>query len=378
MNRTAFAGVLLVTVLAGCGGGGGDGNGNGNANLPANAVAMQSQVSAGMKKSMVRMTASEAALMFILDPGTPLTPNMAVAPDASPGAPPFSVTFAGNLDGSFDEPSQMAITGKATYASDPSSLPFGGVGGQLAIDVTLLGLLKVYHADIVFSVGANERRLSGSGVLTNPLDGNRTTVTVDAANPLVLVPASGATANACGYAIAGDVRLVAVGPLGTYASTWHFTPASGTVAVDTATHTDGAGNVTAMPAIDVDLRCNPAGSGIADWVGVYLQTWGCLPYEQGSARLTLTMKDSTTVTIDDEDPPGSGNGNVYEASIVGGSARSLRGSFLSGPAGSRYREDFVWTLSPDGQRFFQTSRYVYQDVPDQGSGGNCFARAVRQ
>jgi hypothetical protein len=363
---------LLALTLCACGGGGSD-----NAGLPGNAASMQAQIGTGMKKSLVRITASEAALMFILDPGTPLTPNMAVAPDVSPGVPPFSVTFGGNLDGSFDEPSQMAITGKATYASDPSSLPFNGASGQLAIDVTLLGVLKVYHADIVFSVGASERRLSGSGVLTNPLDGNTTTVTVDAAHPLVLVPATGATANACGYVIDGDVRVVAVGPLGTYASTWHFDPTRVTVGVDTATHTDSAGTVTQMPAIDVDLRCN-TGSGIADWVGVYQQVWGCLPYEQGSARLALTMKDATTVAINDEDPPGSGNGNIYEASIVGGSARSLRGFFVAGPVGLRYREDFVWTLSPDGKRFFQSSRYVYQEGPNQGSGGNCFARAVRQ
>ena len=372
MNRSAFAGVLALTLSA-CGGGGGD-----DAGMPGNAASMQATTSGGVKKALVRMTASEAALMFILDPGTPLTPNIAVAPDTSAGAPPFSVTFSGNLDGAFDEPSQVAITGKATYAGDPASSPFTAVSGRLAIDVTLLGLLKVYHADIVFSVGANERRLSGSGVLTNPLTGNTTTMTVDAANPLVLVPASGATANACGYAIDGDVRIVAVGPLGTYASTWHFTPGRATVSVDTATHTDSAGTVTAMPAIDVDLRCNPPGSGIADWVGVYQMVWGCLPYEHGSDRLALTMKDATTVTINDEDPPGSGNGNIYEASIVGGSARSLRGFFIAGPVGSRYREDFVWTLSPDGRRFFQTSRYVYQEGPFQGTGGNCFARAVRQ
>ena len=125
-------------------------------------------------------------------------------------------------------------------------------------------------------------------------------------------------------------------------------------------------------------RCNPAGSGIADWVGVYQLVWGCLPYEHGSDPLVLTMKDATTVTIDDADPPGSGNGNIYEASIVGSSPRSLRGFFVAGPIGSRYREDFVWTLSPDRQRFFQTSRYVYQDGPNLGSGGNCFGRAERQ
>ena len=133
-----------------------------------------------------------------------------------------------------------------------------------------------------------------------------------------------------------------------------------------------------MPAADVDLRCNPASSTIADWAGMYQFVWGCLPYEQGSSRFALTVKDAGTMIINDEDPPGSGNGSIYEASIVGGSARSLRGFFLAGPVGFRYREDFNWTLAPDGQRFVQTSRYVYQDGRNIGSGGNCFGRAVRE
>ena len=45
--------------------------------------------------------------------------------------------------------------------------------------------------------------------------------------------------------------------------------ATGTVAVDTATHTDGAGVVTTMPPTEVDLRCNPAGSTITAWAGMY-------------------------------------------------------------------------------------------------------------
>ena len=375
MVRSASA-ALLLAALSACGGGD-DGDPGSGPGLPANAAAMQSTTSGGMKKALARMTASEAALMFILNPGNVLTPGITVAPDMSPGAAPFSVTFSGNLDGGFDEPTQISVTGRSTFASDPAAT-FTSTSGQVTVDVTLLGLLKVYHADIAFTVSGTERRLSGSGVLNNPVTGNTTTMTVDAANPLVLVPATGATANACGYSIDGDVRLVAVGPLGTYASTWHFAPGSGTVSVDTATHTDGAGVVTTMPATDVDLRCNPAGSTIAAWAGMYQFVWGCLPYEHGSSLFALTVKDATTVTINDEDPPGSGNGNIYEASIVGGSAQSLRGFFVAGPVGVRYREDFNWTLSPDGQRFFQTSRYVYQDGPLAGIGGNCFGRAVRQ
>jgi hypothetical protein len=125
-----------------------------------------------------------------------------------------------HADGGFDEPTQISVSGRSTFAGDPAAT-FTSTSGQVTIDVTLLGLLKVYHADIAYTVSASERRISGSGVLQNPVTGNTTTMTVDGANPLILVPATGATANACGYSIDGDVRLVAVGPLGTYASTWH-------------------------------------------------------------------------------------------------------------------------------------------------------------
>jgi hypothetical protein len=377
MVRSARAAALLA-LLSACGGGGDSGNPSVNVALPADAVAMESAARLGMRSAVARMTAYEAALLFVLDPGSTLTPGIIVADDVSPGAMPFSVTFAGNLDSGFDALAQTHIAGRSTFAADPAT-SFTSVSGQAAVDVTLLGgMMSVYHADLDFTVGASERTVSGVGVLQNPINGNKSTMTVDPAKPLRMVLATGPTANACGYVIDGDFRLVVVGPLGTYASTWRFVPGSPTTTVDTATHTDTAGVVTAMPAIDVDLRCNPAAATIDDWAGVYRQIWGCLPRELGSARLALTVKDATTVTINDEDPPGSGNGNIYEAAIVGSSARALRGFFVTGPVGFRYREDFNWTLSADGTRFTQASRYVYQDGPLAGTGGNCFARAVRE
>ena len=377
MVRSAGAAALLVLVSA-CGGGGDSGTSNANVNLPSDAVAMETAARVGMKSAVARMTAYESALLFALDPGSTLTPGIVVADDVSPGAAPFSVTFAGDLDSGFDAMAQTHIAGRSTFAADPAT-SFTSVTGQMAVDITVLGgMMSVYHADLDFAVGASERTVSGIGVLQNPLNGNKSTMTVDPAKPLRIVAATGSTANACGYVIDGDFRLVVVGPLGTYASTWRFLPGSPLTTVDTATHTDTAGVVTAMPAIDVDLRCNPATATINDWAGVYQQIWGCLPRELGSARLALTVKDATAVTINDEDPPGSGNGNIYEAAIVGGSARALRGFFVTGPVGFRYREDFNWTLSADGTKFTQTSRYVYQDGPLIGTGGNCFARAVRE
>ena len=202
-------------------------------------------------------------------------------------------------------------------------------------------------------------------------------MTIDAAKPLRIVPAAGETANGCGYVIEGDMQLSVTGPQGSYGATYRFTAAKPTVTVDSATYTDAAGTVTPLPPTETDLRCNEAAATIEAWVGNYNQIWGCLPFEWGTGHFALTVKDATTITINDEDPPGSGEGNIYEATVVGGSPRSLRGFFFDGPPGFRYREDFNWTLAPDGKRFVQVSRYVYQDGPFAGSGGNCMAIGTR-
>ena len=377
MVRSPSAAALL-SVLCACGGGGGDADTSTApaSNLPPNAAAMQASSLKGAQSFVARLTTYEAGLMFALDPGSNLTTAIVVQPDPSTGAP-FSVTFAGDVASGFADPAQTHLSGKATFASDPNT-SFTSVSGTTAVDITILGLLNVYHADIAFTVGPVERTLSGKGVLTNPTTGNKSTTTVDAANPLRIVPATGPTANACGYEIDGNVDVGVVGPQGTYTSKWHFTPGKATVTVDTASHTDGAGVVTPLPAIEADLRCNNAGASITEWVGVYKQTWGCLPYELGTGAATLTVKDATTVTVDDSDPPGSGNGDVYDTTVVGGSVRALRGFFIGGPVGSRYREDFNWTLSPDGKRFFQTSRYVFQEGSSIGQGGPCFSVFVKQ
>jgi hypothetical protein len=57
--------------------------------------------------------------------------------------------------------------------------------------------------------------------------------------------------------------------------------------------------------------------------------------------------------------------------------RAIRGFFVAGPMGNRYREDFNWTLAPDNNGFTQTSRYVYIEGPSTGRGGICAARATR-
>ena len=371
--------IALLGVLSACGGGGGDSTGanpSTNPNLPTNAVAMETSLRKGMVATVQRMTGFESALLFMLNPGSPGAPLVSGTPDTTPGAAPFSFTYSGDYDGNFDGHAETRIAGRSAFTSDPNSA-FNGVSGQATIDITILGLLHVYHADLAFTLGTDERRISGTGTFRDPMSGNTTTMTVEPAQPLRIVLATGATANGCGYVLDGDLRLVVAGPQGTYASTWHFAPGASTAVVGNATHTDAGGVVTAMPATDVDVGCGTTAGTISDWSGVYLQDWACLPIEFGKARLALTVKNASTVTINDEDPPGSGNGNIYEASIIGSSARSLRGFFVAGDVGNRYREDFNWTLSPDNQRFMQASRYVYQEGPNLGNGGNCVARAKR-
>src|SRR5215207_5150155 len=176
MVRSVLAAVLVVSMSA-CGGGGDAGTTSPPAaNLPSDAAAMQTSTHVGMKTAISRMTAYEAGLMFTLHPGSTLTPNMTVAADLSPGAAPFSITFSGDVDSGYDQPSTIKAVGKATFASDPATT-FSSVSGQAAIDVTVLGLLKVYHADIAFTIGPVERRVSGTGVLQNP-GGNTSTMTI--------------------------------------------------------------------------------------------------------------------------------------------------------------------------------------------------------
>ena len=63
--------------------------------------------------------------------------------------------------------------------------------------------------------------------------------------------------------------------------------------------------------------------------------------------------------------------------MIGSSPRAIRGFFNGGPAGSRYREDFNWTLNLDSGGFSQSSRYVYFEGAQTGRGGLCMARATR-
>jgi len=95
------------------------------------------------------------------------------------------------------------------------------------------------------------------------------------------------------------------------------------------------------------------------------------PHSAGRQIRSSSKDDQTLTVIDDDD------GDTMDATIVGASPHAIRGFFIAGPVGSRYREDFTWTLAADGSAFTQTTKCVYQEGPSQGQGGICVGRARR-
>jgi hypothetical protein len=306
--------------------------------------------------------------------------SVTVTPDTSAGAAPYSVLFSGPYDGNGDGLDETTISGgRATFASDPSS-SWSGLNGQVAVDVSIPLLGHLYHADVAFTITSDEKRLSGSGTFTDPMSGDTITMTVMPSSPLTVKAADAtgsAASNACGNSLSGQMRLDVAGTAGTMTSLWNFNPTATSVTVNGASFTDPSGQTTALPDATVDLRCGDTGS-INDWVATFDQDWACLPRESGQARLTLTAAGAGTVTIADEDPPGSGTPSTYQATVLGANAHALRGFFIAGPPGSQYREDFNWTLSKDGSRFSQVSKYVYIEGPNTGQSGYCVGTARRR
>jgi hypothetical protein len=368
---------MLLLVPAGCGGGGG-GSGPGST-VPAAATAMDATLTSEVNSSMPRVGRFEGNMVGILNPGTPLAQNVVLTPDNSPGALPNSFTFNGPYDGNNDGFNETTLSGKVTFNSDPA-VAWSGVTGEAVVDVVLPVFGNVFHANINFSITSAERRLSGSGTTTNPLTGNTTTTTVDAATPLVIKPATGAAgavANACGLSLEGQMRFEVTGSSGTLKSNWNFSSNSTSVAMTDRTFTDSSGKTTVLPDTTVESRCGGSGT-INDWTGTFDQEWACLPRESGRATLTISVTGPDTVTITDEDPPGSGQFSMYTATMIGGNPHALRGSFESGPVGFRYREDFNWTMRKSLSGFQQSSTYVYIEGPNIGTGGLCIASAPRR
>lgn len=362
---------LALLMIPGCGGG--DGAVSTQTALPAGASAMDARLKSGMTRSLWMVANLESSLTFVLVPGTAITPGITVTPGPQPTVVAFSGTYDGNRDG-FNE---STLSGSANFASDPN-IGWSSVTGQAVVDVAIPLLGHLYHGNLAFDMQSDQRRLSGTGTFTDPLTGDVSTMTVDPAAPLVVRvadPAAGIASNACGYNLSGRMRIDVSGAAGVLTSFWDFTPASTSVSVNGGSFKDSAGQTTVVPDANVDLRCGTGGS-INDWAATFDQTWACLPRESGAARITIAVTGPDTVTITDEDPPGSGVSQAYQATVVASNPHSLSGFFIGGPVGNRYREDFNWTLGKNGG-FAQVSRYAYIEGPSLGSGGICAASAKR-
>lgn len=365
--------IPILLLIAGCGGGS-----KHNGNIPAAAATMDSQQKSNMARFMPTVANIETSLLLVLNSVSPMAEGMTVTPDTSPGAAPNTLTFTGTYDGNGDGLKETSMSGSATFNSDPAS-SWSGASGQATSDVTLPILGHVYHGEVTFTIDSDQARISGSGSFTDPLTGTTTSMTIPSGSPLVIVAAdgsAGAIANACGSSLSGQIRVDVTGADGTLTSTWNFTPGSPSATVTNASFTDGNGVTTALPDSSVTLTCTSNGS-IDDWAGGFDQFWACLPLEWGHARITITKSGPDTISIIDEDPPGSGNINTYQASLLGDNTHAVRGFFIAGPAGNHYREDFNWTLRKNSNGFSQVSRYQYTEGPNVGSGGICSARATR-
>ncbi len=341
--------------------------------IPAAATAMDKTLKSDMEKFTPQVSRFEGILIGIFNPGTPLAQGVTMTPDNSPGAPPHSFTFTGPYDGNGDGFNEATVNGKVTFAGDPIAT-WSGATGQVTVDITIPLVGHVYHADINFSITSAERQISGSGTFTtNPLTGTTTTITIPAAMPLVIktaTGAAGAVSNACGHSLNGPVQIEVTGASGTLKSTWNFSSNSSSVGVNNRAFTDSAGLTTGLPDSTVDVPCGSSGT-INDWVGTYHVEWACMPRESGNFNSTLTVTGPTTITVDEGDP------DSFTASMIGPGPHIIRGFFVDGPIGARYREDFNWTLRKSLSGFAQISVYVFIEGPFIGSGGLCVASADR-
>ncbi len=337
-------------------------------------AALAAYAKTGATLLVTRMANFEAVIPFMLNPGSAGSGGFVFTPTGAPN----TYTFSAPLDGDGNGSTETTVAGTAAFNGDPADAA-PGFAGHVDMTLTTAGGLGNFAGEMDFVRTAVGREATGSGTFVEGVTGNMTTLTVPLGSPLLLKPADGtanAVANICGYSLHGDALFEIQGTQGTLESVWQFRSNSATVTVTGATYTDNGGTATDLPNSEITFPC--AGTGKAgDWVGVFVQNWACLPVEYGQAKHTLTVSGST-ISIADEDPPGSGDIANYTATVIAGSPHKARGYFIAGPPGSTYREDFTWELSANGNLISQVSNYVFQEGPNVGTGGMCGGRAVRQ
>ena len=223
---------------------------------------MDSKLATGMAKHLSRVPRFEGIQVDIFNPGTPLTQGVSLIPDNTPGAPPHSFTFSGLYYGNGDGFQEITMTGHATFNNDPG-VAWSGATGQATLNVTIPIVGHVYHAVVNFSITSAERVVSGTGTFTDPVTGNVTTMTVAAATPLSIKPATGtagAVSNTCAYSLNGPMQLEVTRSTGILKSTWNYSSSSATVVANNRTFTDPSGQVTVLPDSTVDTTCGSSGT----------------------------------------------------------------------------------------------------------------------
>jgi hypothetical protein len=341
--------------------------------VPAAALALDSALKSSLVRVMPQAANIQGSLVFVLNPGSTLSQGVALTPDTSPGAPPNAFNISGTFDGNGDGLRETQMTGRAVFPADPAT-SWTSVSGQMVLDVSIPLVGHVYHASVDYIVTSAQSSMSGTGTFTNPLTGTTTTLTVPANSPLIIKPATDAAnakANACGHSIEGTAQVSVAAASGTYRTTAAFSAASPTIGMRSTTYVDSGGQTSNLPDSSTDLNCGGSSATLADWVATYDVRWACLPREAGQYRTTIAVNGASTLAITD-----LGASSSYAASLVGSSPHAVRGFTIEGPVGSRYREDFTWTLLKNGD-FTESSSYVFFEGFFNGSGGICASTARR-
>jgi hypothetical protein len=357
--------VLLLLLVPGCGGEDGSLQA-----VPPAAQALDTALKSSLVRVMPLAAKIQSTLVYVLNPGSPLAQGVALTPDTSPGAPANAFNINGDFDGNDDGFNETHISGRAVFGTNPAN-GWSQVSGQMVIDINI-PMIQLYHSTVDYVLTSAQATVSGTGTLTNPLTGTATTLTVPAGAPLVIKPATGdanAKANACSHSIDGAAQVAVVANTGTLRTTAGFSDTSTSVELRTTTFESG-GQTTNMPDSTADLRCGGSSGALADWVATYDVTWACLPRETGQFRTTIAVNGAALAVTD------QGAASSYAASLVGPSPHAVRGFTIDGPVGSRYREDFNWTLLKNGD-FTEFSTYRFFEGAFNGNGGICASSARR-
>jgi len=366
-------GMALLPLILGCGG-----DSDTTPSIPPGAAALRTYLETGVAIMTPGLNRFDAILPFLVNPASPGASGLQFEPDTTPGAPPYSYTFAIPLDGDGDGTQETTVTGRCELTGDPATAAVG-FGGTVDLDGQSVGGLGSFTGSLTFAFTDQGTELFGSGTFHEIVTGITTNIVVGPAAPLLLNVATGtanSVANACAYSLDGAVQVDAAGSSDTLSALCNFLPSQKSVQVTNVTYVDADEKETSIPNSSFVIPCGEG--SIQDWVGVFLQDWSCVPAlgggDYGQAELTITVTGPSTLHIVDEDPPGSGEFNSWDATMDAGHPHIVRGSFTSGDPPYAYTEYFTWTLTPSGDGYAQVSVYLYEGG---GGGGLCAGNAHR-